>query len=510
MKSGLYKTSSGIYKNLQRILLCIVFSVLSFIFSRLTFQNTFYDLPLCTLAALSISIFAPNAAWGAVTVSAAVITLILLEQTFNTDNSPIQPIAFIIYTGAVSIAAALITNRWYWHIRKQRDSYQEQSARERSLSQLSTALLTAASEEELHELTVRSIFSITGCSAVLFIRDKKGATNRAASYPKGLLLYPCDDAVNACVKNNCRTGFGTVYFGENPLVCFPVSANGKLLAVAGMLLNSDEPITTEYQMQTTELLLVRAGIVLDKITMLKREQQILMEKELEHMRSDFLRSISHDFRTPLTGIIGACSMLNGSNDIVLDIRSRQELVESINGEAEWLMRTVENLLSVTRVGSNGPKLNKSPEPIEEILSTVLDKAASRFPQAEFIVKQPDDFIMIPVDPVLIVQVLMNLIENAVKYSGNSSGIELSAADNDKYVIFSVRDHGHGMKQETLSTLFEPSACRSGDSTHGMGLGLSICKSIVAAHGGMIEGHNAESGGAVFMIHLPKENNNEQY
>lgn len=170
-----------------------------------------------------------------------------------------------------------------------------------------------------------------------------------------------------------------------------MSANGKLLAVAGMLLNSDEPITTEYQMQMTELLLVRAGIVLDKITMLKREQQILMEKELEHMRSDFLRSISHDFRTPLTGIIGACSMLNGSNDIVLDIRSRQELVESINGEAEWLMRTVENLLSVTRVGSNGPKLNKSPEPIEEILSTVLDKAASRFPQAEFIVKQPDDF-----------------------------------------------------------------------------------------------------------------------
>ena len=232
--------------------------------------------------------------------------------------------------------------------------------------------------------------------------------------------------------------------------------------------------------------------------------------DIAAMRSDFLRSISHDFRTPLTGIIGACSMLNGSNDIVLDIRSRQELVESINGEAEWLMRTVENLLSVTRVGSNGPKLNKSPEPIEEILSTVLDKAASRFPQAEFIVKQPDDFIMIPVDPVLIVQVLMNLIENAVKYSGNSSGIELSAADNNKYVIFSVRDHGHGMKQETLSTLFEPSACRSGDSTHGMGLGLSICKSIVAAHGGMIEGHNAESGGAVFMIHLPKENNNEQY
>lgn len=509
MKSGLYKTSSGIYRNLQRILLCIVFSVLSFIFSRLTFQNTFYALPLCTLAALSVSIFAPNAAWGAVTVSAAVITLILLEQTFNTDNSPVRPIAFIIYTGAVSIAAALITNRWYWHIRKQRDSYQEQSARERSLSQLSTALLTAASEEELHELTVRSIFSITGCSAVLFILNKAGKPQRTASCPKGLLLYPCDDAIYACMTHNCRTGFGTEYFGSNPLTCFPVSANGKLLAVAGILPNADEHITSEYQMQTTELLLVRTGVVLDRISMLKREQQILMEKELEHMRSDFLRSISHDFRTPLTGIIGACSMLNGSNDIVLDIRSRQELVESINGEAEWLMRTVENLLSVTRIGTNGPKLNKSHEPIEEIISTVLDKAASRFPYAEFIVNQPDDFIMIPVDPVLIVQVLMNLIENAVKYSGNASGIELNAEDSGKYVLFSVRDHGNGMKKETLDTLFEPSACRSGDSTHGMGLGLSICKSIIVAHGGKIDGFNAESGGAIFTVYLPKEESNER-
>lgn len=509
MGSGLYKTSSRLYKNIQRVLLCIILSTLSFIFSRLVFQSALYALPLCTLFALSVSMFSSNAVWGAVVVSTAIITLFLLDRTFNADDASVLPIAFIVYTGAASVAAALLANRIYWRIRQQRDSYREQASRERSLSQLSTAMLTASSADELYDLTVRSIFSITGCSAVLFILNKEGKLQRMASCPKGLLLYPCDDAIYACMTHNCRTGFGTEYFGSNSLTCFPVSANGKLLAVAGILPNADEHITSEYQMQTAELLLVRTGVVLDRISMLKREQQILMEKELEHMRSDILRSISHDFRTPLTGIIGACSMLSDSGDIMLDKKARQELVESINGEAEWLMRTVENLLSVTRIGTNGPKLNKSHEPIEEIISTVLDKAASRFPYAEFIVNQPDDFIMIPVDPVLIVQVLMNLIENAVKYSGNASGIELNAEDSGEYVLFSVRDHGNGMKKETLDTLFEPSACRSGDSTHGMGLGLSICKSIIVAHGGKIDGFNAESGGAIFTVYLPKEESNER-
>lgn len=159
MGSGLYKTSSKLYKNIQRVLLCIVLGTLSFIFSCLVFQSALYALPLCTLFTLSVSMFSSNAVWGAVVVSTAIITLFLLDRTFNADDASVLPIAFIVYTGAASVAAALLANRIYWRIRQQRDSYREQASRERSLSQLSTAMLTASSADELYDLTVRSIFA---------------------------------------------------------------------------------------------------------------------------------------------------------------------------------------------------------------------------------------------------------------------------------------------------------------------------------------------------------------
>ena len=284
-------------------------------------------------------------------------------------------------------------------------------------------------------------------------------------------------------------------------------SDGEVLAVVGVLIDVWRDVSA-YQLQTVELLLVRVGVALKRLALMRREQKILMEKELERMRSDFLRSISHDLRTPLTGIIGACSALN-QDDVALDDAARRDLIQSVGEEAAWLLRMVENLLSVTRVGSSGPKLNKSYEPIEEVLSETLEKARSRFPDAKITVVQPAEFLMIPMDPTLIVQVLMNLIENAVKYSGSAARIDLIAEDENAYVSFTVRDYGRGLSREALATLFEPSACRTGDSKHGMGLGLSICKSIVKAHGGEIHGCNGDPCGAVFTLTLPKEDSDDE-
>ena len=242
----------------------------------------------------------------------------------------------------------------------------------------------------------------------------------------------------------------------------------------------------------------RAGIAF--IKMKERIQRQISE------RTQMLAGVSHDLRTPLTGIIGACSALN-QEDVALDEAARRDLIQSVGEEAAWLLRIVENLLSVTRVGASGPKLNKSCEPIEEILSETLEKARGRFPDAEIAVTPPAEFLMVPMDPTLIVQVLMNLIENAVKYSGSAARIDLIAEDGDAFVSFTVRDYGRGLSQEDLSTLFEPSARRAGDSTHGMGLGLSICKSIIQAHGGEIYGRNGDPCGAVFTLTLPKEDSN---
>ena len=155
------------------------------------------------------------------------------------------------------------------------------------------------------------------------------------------------------------------------------------------------------------MLLFHIGAALERFALMRQEQSVRMEKELEQMRSDFLRSISHDLRTPLTGIISACSALN-QPDVPLDERARRELIQSVGEEASWLMRVVENLLSVTRVGASAPRLHKSCEPVEEVLGEVLEKARGRFPDAHIHVTAPAEFLMVPMDPMLIVQVLMNL------------------------------------------------------------------------------------------------------
>jgi two-component system sensor histidine kinase KdpD len=252
---------------------------------------------------------------------------------------------------------------------------------------------------------------------------------------------------------------------------------------------------------------MRSGIALERLDFMNREQKILMEKETERIRSDFLRSISHDFRTPLTGIIGACSTLE-QQDVSLDESASRSLIRSVSEEAGWLLRMVENLLTVTRVGPSGHKLNKSLEPVEEVLFEALEMARSRFPSTEIRVSQPNDLLLVPMDPTLMVQVLNNLIENAVKYAESGSPIDLTVEEQQHTVTFTVRDYGRGLSETDLQNLFEPINHRTGDSRHGMGLGLSICKSIIRAHGGTIEGRNGEGRGAVFTITLPKEETHE--
>ncbi len=237
------------------------------------------------------------------------------------------------------------------------------------------------------------------------------------------------------------------------------------------------------------------------------QQKIYMEKEAERIRSDFLRAISHDFRTPLTGIIGACSALT-CDETRLDEDEKKSMAEDIQEEASWLLRMVENLLSATRVGTEGPKLTKSLEPVEEIVSEALNRSFRRFPQVRIHTDLPQEFVMVSVDSTLIVQVLMNLIENAVKYSGGQKRIDISVRQEGGQVTFAVRDYGKGLLPEDLNHLFQPATRKRGDFGHGLGLGLSICKSIVSAHGGTIEGSNNDSGGATFSFTLPNEETHE--
>lgn len=238
---------------------------------------------------------------------------------------------------------------------------------------------------------------------------------------------------------------------------------------------------------------------------LAEHEKLLAEAEKEKMKANLLRAISHDLRTPLTGIIGSSSSYLESGSCLAE-NEKQELVRHIYDDAQWLLHMVENLLSVTRIQDDTSTVVCTPEPVEEVVAEAVSRLRKRYPQARIQVSIPDDFLMIPMDAILIEQVIMNLLENAVVHAQSSEPVSLSVTDDPYYVTFSVRDHGKGIPKDRLDTIFDaaPSAAGSSvDGRKGMGIGLSICKTIVLAHRGTIKACN-HNDGAEFSFRLPKE------
>ena len=496
------RSPASFVKGINGILLALLLAVLLFLLTRAVLRNTLFALPLLMLTAILLSLSSSRTFWRMLSITSLMVLFFFLEFAVSADQTPFT-LPSAIFFSAVSLLTAGVVGRRLSDLRQERDTSLRQLARERSVSALSGQLLTAADPRQLYDLTLRSLYSVTECPAVLFLPDGQGGFPRAGSYPEGLLLYPVEEMIRDCFENARSCGRGTAFHSENVLRCFPVQAEeGHVLAVAGLLTDPERP-TGSYPLETVETLLVRCGIALDRLEFMDREHTILMEKELERMRSDFLRAISHDFRTPLTGIIGACSTLEQPGVSLAEEDSRS-LIHSVSEEAAWLLRMVENLLTVTRVGPSGHKLNRSLEPLEEVLLETLEKTRGRFPQADIRVQQPADLLLIPMDPTLMVQVLTNLIENAVKFADGDHRIDLIVKEQERTVTITVRDYGRGLSEAALQNLFEPINHHDGDSNHGMGLGLSICKSIIRAHGGTIEGRNSPPKGAVFIITLPKE------
>jgi len=234
----------------------------------------------------------------------------------------------------------------------------------------------------------------------------------------------------------------------------------------------------------------------------KRQAKLLAESEREKMRANLLRSVSHDIRTPLTSIVGSTSAVLENPG--LSDREQRELLESAREEAQWLIRVVENLLSITRMGDDQAPITKEPEPAEEVLGAAAQKFRRRFPQVGVTVSAPEDLLMVPMDPILIEQVLANLLENAAVHGG-ASHIALSLEPEGDFARITVRDDGGGIPKGELDRLFDgrlkASPASGGDEKRNMGLGLSVCRAIVLAHGGNITARNLLRG-AEFSFRLP--------
>lgn len=241
-------------------------------------------------------------------------------------------------------------------------------------------------------------------------------------------------------------------------------------------------------------------------TRLKQQEKLKAEAEKERMRGNLLRAVSHDLRTPLTSIYGACSAIIDHFDSI-PREKQMMLLKDIQADSQWLNRMVENLLSVTRVDADKVRLSKNSTVLEELIDALIVKFHKHYPNQKVQVEIPDGFISIPMDPVLIEQVLMNLLENAVFHARGMENLWLKVTLKNNFAVFSVEDDGCGIHPERMERLFTGVLDSESpiDSTRSnMGIGLSVCRTIIKAHGGELRAGNRMGGGAAFQFALEME------
>lgn len=237
--------------------------------------------------------------------------------------------------------------------------------------------------------------------------------------------------------------------------------------------------------------------------LITEREKLLLEAEKETMRANLLRAISHDLRTPLTSMIGTGTTYLEQEEILLPEQKR-EMIRTILDDSNWLLNMVENLLSVTRIRGNRMTVTKTAEPLEEVVSEAIQRFLKRLPGTEFSVCIPDEFLFVPMDAKLIEQVIINLLENAVYHGSCAKPVELTVTADSDYAFFKIRDYGAGIDPLILPAIFDGYTTNpnsSSDTRKGMGIGLSICKTIISAHGGTIQAAN-EDPGAAFLFTLP--------
>lgn len=257
------------------------------------------------------------------------------------------------------------------------------------------------------------------------------------------------------------------------------------------------------------VMLVVAVTVSTMTTQIKKQEKVKMEAEREKMRGNLLRAVSHDIRTPLTAILGAASGILDNYD-ALGNAEKRELIEDMKKEAQWLIRIVENLLSITRISGNaeGAKIHTAEEVMEEVIGDAVGKFRNQNPDIQVEVKMPSEMLLVPMDGILIEQVLMNLMENSVQHGKTVRKIRIRVTCDKAKVTTAVEDDGCGISKSVLPSVFEGKFSRQDqdgpDSRRNMGIGLSVCMSIVKAHHGNMKAENAENGGARVSFWLPME------
>jgi two-component system sensor histidine kinase KdpD len=397
----------------------------------------------------------------------------------------------------ISLVISTLTAR----VREQAEAAIQRVAQTTALYNLGRDLTAATDLKQVTDIVIAHISEVFGREVAIFLPEN-GQVRNFASSPG----YQPDENELAVAKwvydHDQPAGRGTETLPAASVRCHPLRTARGLVGVLGIRPVQSGSLLTPEQREAFLAFANQAALAIERASLAGQAHQAELLQAAEKLQTALLNSISHDLRTPLVAITGALSALD-EDDMALDESSRHSLVENARAEADRLNRLVGNLLHMTRIEAGALRLSVEPCDIEDIISSSLEAVENRLGERPIKVRIEAGVPLIPLDFVLIVQVLVNLLDNAIKYSPSQQPIEIIASRDENRLHITVEDRGTGIPAEDLERVFDKFyRVQRPDNISGTGLGLSICKGIIEAHGGAIRAENRPGGGTRILIWLP--------
>ncbi len=433
-------------------------------------------------------------------LSVAAFDFFFIPPYFSFAVSDVQ----YLLTFAVMLLVALLISRLAAHKGQQAEAALIREQRTAALYAMSRELATQRGLAKLASVASRHIHDVFDCQVAVFLPDRDGRVHLHRGDALHFDLDPKEAGISQWVfdhKEPAGTGTNTLP-GSNALYLPLLGSQGPVGVLAARSSRPKDLLNLE-QLHLLETFANQMALALERARLAEETQEAHVQTETERMRNAVLSSVSHDLRTPLATIVGASSALLSENG-PLETASRQELIRSISDEAGRLDRLLKNVLDMTRLEAGAMQLRREWSVLEEVVGTALARVETRLAGHSVSLTFPQDLPLVLIDAVLIEQVLINLLENAAKYAPPGSPIDMTAEVKRAAVEMAVADRGPGIPPEEERRIFEKFYQLHPDREGGVGLGLTICRGIVQAHGGRIWAEKRPGGGAVFRFTLPAE------
>ena len=483
------------------VMLLVIETLIGYLFMKIGFTES--NIIMVYIVGVLVTAILTNSqiCW----IASSILSVILFNFMFTFPHFSLvaygegYPITFAVML-IVSLITGSISNKMKSQVKKSTET----AYRTKILFDANQLIQNAKNDEEIIGVTISQIKKLLDKETFVYLsKNKKYYTKVLESLEEIKDLEEVsNETIQLVLNKNMKAGYGTEYYKNDNFAYIPLSGNKNMFGVVVIKLkqNPIEPFENSILLS----IIGECSLAIENYYNLKEKELNEILAKNEQVRANLLRAISHDLRTPLTSIMGNSDNLLFNNKI-LDEDIKMQMYSEIYEDSLWLVNLVENILSITKLENGKIKLNYTTELVDDIIDEALKHINKNKIKHSIIVKRFKDLLLVNVDVRLVIQVFINLIDNAIKYTPEGSTIIISVTKNESKVIINVIDNGPGIKVKDKDRIFEMFYIGDNiivDGRKSLGLGLSLCKSIINAHGCEIKVSDNKPTGTIFTFDLP--------